>query len=523
MELDALDADAVRRWSGLALRALQRHEAEIDALNVFPVPDGDTGTNLVLTLAEADAAVRASADPTAGEALQTFARAAVLGARGNSGVIMAQLLVGIAEAARGRGHADAEAVGAGLRLGAKHALLAVAAPAPGTVLTVAQAVADSVVDGSTLGQCMRQAVAVADAALARTVDQLPALRAAGVVDAGARGYVLVLDALATVVTGAPVSTAPVSTNRAPVHLPQQAGAVAYEVQYLLEADGDPAAALRSELTRVGDSVAVVGTGDGVWNVHVHTDDAGAAVEAGLRLGRPQRISVVPLDLAAGGTRRRSGRAVVAVCPGRGLEHLFAGEGVHVVASASGEATDVDDVLAAVRAAHVGEMVLLPGPTAVKAAEAAAERARRDGVRVAVVPTRSPVQAVSAVAVHDVGRSFDDDVVAMAEAAAATRFAEVTVADQEALTSVGVCSPGDVLGLIDGDVVEIGHGVLSVALALTDRLVAVGADLLTVLISSEVGAGTGGVIEAHVRGRSPLTEVAVLAAGNLDRPVIIGVE
>jgi hypothetical protein len=145
------------------------------------------------------------------------------------------------------------------------------------------------------------------------------------------------------------------------------------------------------------------------------------------------------------------------------------------------------------------------------------------VRVVVIPTRSPVQGLAAVAVHDASRRFDDDVVAMAEAAAATRVAELTVAEHESLTSAGICQAGDVLGLIDGEVVEIGRGMLAVALAVTDRLLGVGAELMTVLVGTEAQPGTGDVVRRHVRDRAPLTEVTVYDVGRPGRALIIGVE
>ena len=190
----------------------------------------------------------------------------------------------------------------------------------------------------------------------------------------------------------------------------------------------------------------------------------------------------------------------------------------------GRNPSADEVLAAVRDTGAADVVLLPNASQVAGvAEAAAERARRDGIRVTVVPTRSPVQGLAAVAVHDPTRRFDDDVVAMAEAAAATRFAEITVAEHESLTSIGICQQGDVLGLIDGEVVEIGRGLVAVVFAVTDRLLGVGAELMTVLVGSEAPAGIGELIVRHVHERAPLTEVSVYPGGQPHYPVIIGVE
>jgi dihydroxyacetone kinase-like predicted kinase len=204
--------------------------------------------------------------------------------------------------------------------------------------------------------------------------------------------------------------------------------------------------------------------------------------------------------------------------------LFRAEGVRVLDPPDRGSITADAVAAAVRETGSAQVVLLPNSAYVAAvAQEAATQVREEGVRVAVVGTRSPVQGLAAVAVHDPSRSFDDDVVAMAEAAAATRFAEVTVAAEQSLTAVGICEAGDVLGLIDGEVVEIGHGVLSVGLALVDRLLGVGAELLTVLVGRDAPPGTGETIARHVRERAPLADVSVYAGDQPRYPLIIGVE
>jgi uncharacterized protein len=220
----------------------------------------------------------------------------------------------------------------------------------------------------------------------------------------------------------------------------------------------------------------------------------------------------------------AGSAIVAVAPGQGLAHLFEAEGVRVVDGGPGRSPSTAEVLAAMVATGARNIVLLPNASQVTGvAERAADAARAEGIRATVVPTRSPVQGLAAVAVHDAARRFDDDVVAMAEAAAATRFAEVTIAQRQALTSVGMCQEGDILGLIDGEVVEIGHGLVAVSLVLVDRLLGVGADLMTVLVGSGVPAGVGELLAGHVHERAPFTDVSIYVGGQPDYPVIIGVE
>ncbi|MCW2497716.1 MAG: Dak phosphatase [Jatrophihabitans sp.] len=522
--LDALDAPAVRRWVHQALQAIEGHQREIDELNVFPIADSDTGTNLALTLRAAVDALDADGTDEAAQALRVFARGAVLGARGNSGVIMAQLLRSLADAAIEHRGFTAATVRTALERGAVEARKAVAEPVEGTILTVVRAAADALPRGEvSLGELLCAATEAADAALQRTTRQLAALTEAGVVDAGGRGFVILLDSLARHVGAEPVLTAidsaPPAEPSGEVGVREMGSAAyAYEVQYLLDAADGAVPGLRRDLAAAGDSVVVTGTGDGTWNVHVHVNDVGAAIEAGIRAGRPWQVSVVRFTDQL---QTDIGATLIAIAPGEGLGRLFESEGVHVVA---GDAPSTDDVLDVIRAADAVEVILLPNASRVTGvAEAAAERARRGGVRVAVVPTRSPVQGLAAVAVHDQSKRFDDDVVAMAEAAAATRFAEVTVAQAEALTSVGICQPGDVLGLIDGEVVEIGHDVLAVAFALIDRLLGVGAELLTVLLGAQAGAGLGGELTTYVRDRSQLTEIQVYDVGQPTYPLIIGVE
>ena len=183
-----------------------------------------------------------------------------------------------------------------------------------------------------------------------------------------------------------------------------------------------------------------------------------------------------------------------------------------------------EVLDAVLATGAAQVVLLPNAAQTSdVADAAADEARAVGVEVAVVPTRSPVQGLAAVAVHDAGRHFHQDVIAMAEAAAATRWAEITVASREALTSVGRCQPGDVLGLIVGEVVEIGKDVESVAPAVLDRLLAAGGELITIVAGAEADAAGVEALKAYLTASQPLVEVAVFDGGQPNFPLLIGVE
>ncbi|MFF7794347.1 DAK2 domain-containing protein [Streptomyces sp. NPDC007991] len=566
------DALAVRTWCGLALETLGRAREEIDAINVYPVADGDTGTNLYLTVESAVAAVEAvfaghaarsgPEGPTLADAARAMAHGALIGARGNSGTILAQLLRGMSQVLAGceTGHADgttAHADGQGLRLALRHAAdsarQAVAHPVEGTVLTVASAAADAADAacdaGSDCGTVARAAYEGARAALAATPGQLPVLERAGVVDAGGRGLVAVLGALAETFTGerprdgAATMTATVvagasrvGEDTSPHGECADTAAVAgqdgpaFEVIYLLEAEDTAVARLRERLDALGDSLVVVG-GDGLWNVHVHVDDAGAAVEAGIEAGRPYRIRITHFgagDVHTTGAERppreRAQRAVVAVVPGEGLAGLYAEAGATTVLARPGEPPASGELVQAVRRAHAREVVLLPNDAELRhTAAAAVEQARTEGIRVALIPTRSAVQGIAALAVHEPERRFDEDVVSMTSAAGATRYAEVTVAERQAWTMAGICQAGDVLGLIDGDVAVIGSDVTATARAVLDRMLAAGGEMVTLVLGDEAPDTIAEHLQGRVREGYLAVDTVVYRGGRQGAVLLIGVE
>ncbi|MFJ1608356.1 DAK2 domain-containing protein [Streptomyces sp. NPDC088253] len=596
-----LDALAVRTWCGLALEALGRAREEIDAINVYPVADGDTGTNLYLTVESAAAAVEAvfagyetvtgagptgsaasgpvstgvtgAGLPTLADTVRAMAHGALIGARGNSGTILAQLLRGMAQVLAVDGetgaetggaaesetaHTDGQALRLALRQAADSAREAVAHPVEGTVLTVAAAAAEAAT--GTEGDCGTVACAAyegARAALMATPGQLAVLERAGVVDAGGRGLLAVLAALAETFTGESPGAGRVAgevhtrvngmdgvsgvdrvdgldrvdVNGVCVDGRPGEDSPAFEVTYLLEAEDADVARLRARLDRLGNSLVVVG-GDGLWNVHVHADDAGAAVEAGVEAGRPYRIRITHFGLGDAHTagaagrppRERAQRAVVAVVPGEGLAGLYAEAGATTVLARPGEPPASGELVEAVRRAHAREVVLLPNDADLRhTAAAAAEQARTEGVRVALIPTRSAVQGIAALAVHEPGRRFDEDVVAMTSAAGATRYAEVAVAERQSWTMAGICQAGDVLGLIDGDVAVIGSDITATAETVLDRMLAAGGEMVTLVLGDEAPGSIAAHLEARVRESYLAVDTVAYRGGRQGALLLIGVE
>lgn len=545
--LDVLDAVAVRRWYRRGLEALGLARAEIDALNVYPVPDGDTGTNMFLTMESAvqAAAGRGDMETTA----RQMAHGALLGARGNSGVILSQLLRGIAEVLGSQQTPpDAAIVAAALHRAVELAYASVGNPVEGTMLTVAREAAEAATRRAEGGDAelfavVQAAAAAAREALIRTPEQLEVLARAGVVDAGGRGVTVLLDALEEIVAervghgprselrtsgiGGSDHRAMPSAAAAQPRGPVEMTGPEYEVMYLLEADDEAVAELRTHLAALGDSLAVSG-GAGLWNVHVHVDDPGAAVEAGLAAGRAYRIRVTHLAAAdphdAYHRPDAGGRAVVAVAPGEGLATLFAEAGATVVMGWPGHQPSTADLLAGVRRAGASQVVLLPNDARVQAvAQAAAAQGRHEGIEVVVIETQASVQVLAALAVHDPSAPFADDVRAMTDAALGTRWGLVTTATRASMTGIGACEAGDALGLLADDVVVIGSDLSDVARRLLDLMIADGVELITVIAGADAGPELTGHLVEHLHRVVPLAQTSVYDGGQPGYPLLVGVE
>jgi len=602
-ERETIDSAALLHWGLLCVDGLAERRAEINSLNVFPVADADTGTNLLVTMRAAVRAAQAARDCEAEVSVRALAaamaRGATVGARGNSGIILSQVLRGLAEAGE-HGPLTAGSLAEALSRSAALVRASLSTPVEGTMLTVldcAAASARACVDaagvaeppvevngavraagpGETSGSgAVRPAeVAVAAAegaakALGETPSQLGVLREAGVVDAGARGLLVLLDALVAVTLGESPTRPEYARNTAdtagtgsarpvaePVEPtgPERAPASgtaepAFEVMYLIaDTDERRIDRLRAALGELGDSVAVVGDGARMWSAHVHCADAGAAVEAGLAAGTVSSIRIesfaeharVEADAhaetagrtaAAGettaeppGTGRAANvpveRAVLAVTTGPGASALFEQAGAVVldrqpVTSAS--------LLGAIRALPHREVLVLPNGALPAHELVAVGVAARDAHRdVLLLPSGSMVQGLAALAVHDRARIAVDDGFAMSEAAAATRWGSVRRAAQRALTMVGTCGPGDGLGLVGHDVVVIEPDVLGAGRTLLDRMLGLGGELVTLLMGADADPSLAGALGEHIERCFPGVEIAVYDGGQPEDLVQIGVE
>jgi DAK2 domain fusion protein YloV len=541
-----LDGTALRDWAHAGVGDLITHVDEINRLNVFPVADADTGTNMLFTMRSAVARAdcldgRGAADVA--DVANALSAGALHGARGNSGVILSQILRGIADvtaSAREAGgdlnEIDAELFGTALR----HAIGLVVTSmggelVRGTIVSVLQAAAAAAEDGAHR-ECLLPDVVVAAAdaaatALDETPRQLAVLADAGVVDAGGRGLLVLLDALCRTVAGRAPARPSYQPDSAVAPSVPTVAPPQFEVMYHLQpCSAENAEQLRTRLDELGESVAIAASHADAYSVHVHTDDAGAAIEAALQIGTPSRIQISTLSGGIAGAAPGSwsrDRAVLAVVDGDGAASLFAGEGASVLRPEPPVAVSANQLLRAIVDTGAASVMVLPnGYVAAEELVAGCTAAIGWGIDVVPLPTRSMVQALAALAVHDPARHAVDDGYTMAAAAGATRFGSVRMATEKALTWAGPCRPGDGLGIFGGEVLVVRHDLTAAARGLIDLMLGVGGELVTVLL----GAGLGGRADAvgtalaeHVRLYHLGTELVTYDTGHDGDALLIGVE
>ena len=555
--LEVFGAEALRDTVITFRDTMKRHAAGINLLNVYPVPDGDTGTNMSRTL---DAVVTEleGADHALEATCEAISHGSLMGARGNSGVILSQILRGLVSTLRTATPGSATKVAAALKAASVASYEAVLKPIEGTILTVVRETADAAQraasDGATLAAMLHVARAAGRKALANTPEQLPVLKDAGVVDAGGAGFMLLMDAALHVVDGEPLPEPSEATGpsqeqlEAVSHRASTSGEVdvselRYEVMFLLNIDDAKSKEFMQAWGKIGDSIVVVG-GDGLYNCHVHTNDIGAAIEAPLELGgKPFKIRVTDLfeemeeehaqrEAQMGAAAKRPSAvsalpavecAVVAISSGAGLEELFAQMGVQgVVTGGQTLNPSTAELLDAVEHMNSQQVIILPNNKNIIPVANQINALTKKEVR--VVPTCSMPEALAALVSYDPEADVDANCEAMSDAAKSVATGEVTQAVRDTNTDAGAVKNGDWIGLVRGDgVVAIGSTMVVAATQLLDQLLSGNGELLTVITGNLASARATEEIIAYMADKHPDVEVEVHPGGQPLYPFLFGVE
>jgi hypothetical protein len=555
--LEVFGAEALRDTVITFRDTMKRHAAGINLLNVYPVPDGDTGTNMSRTL---DAVVTEleTADHALESTCEAISHGSLMGARGNSGVILSQILRGLVTTLRTATPGSATKVAAALKAASVASYEAVLKPIEGTILTVVRETADAAQraasDGATLAAMLHVARAAGRTALANTPEQLPVLKEAGVVDAGGAGFLLLMDAALHVVDGEPLpepseASGPSQeqldavSHRASVSGEVDVSELRYEVMFLLNIDDAKSKEFMQAWGKIGDSIVVVG-GDGLYNCHVHTNDIGAAIEAPLELGgKPFKIRVTDLfeemeeehaqrEAQMGAAAKRPSAvsalpavecAVVAICSGDGLAELFGQMGVQgVVTGGQTLNPSTAELLDAVEHMNSQQVIILPNNKNIIPVANQVNALTKKEVR--VVPTCSMPEALAALVSYDPEADVDSNCEAMSDAAKAVVTGEVTQAVRDTNTDAGPVANGDWIGLVRGDgVVAIGSTMVLAATQLLDQLLSGNGELLTVITGNLATTRSTEEIIAYMADKHPGVEVEVHPGGQPLYPFLFGVE
>ncbi len=536
---------------------LKLHAPGINRLNVYPVPDGDTGTNMASTLdavvAELDLA-GVELEPTC----NAISHGSLMGARGNSGVILSQILRGLVGTLKDATDLTATKVAEALKAASAAAYLAVLKPVEGTILTVVRESADAAsaaaAAGASLVGMLRAARAAGKKALDNTPELLAVLKDAGVVDAGGAGFLLLLDAALFVVDGEPLPlpdegdgpTAEQLTLVARRHALDGGVDVSeqrYEVMYFVDLLDDRIQAFKEAWGEIGDSIVVVG-GDGLWNCHVHTNDIGAAIEVALQLeGRPKQIRVTDLfeevaeEHAVREAAIRAGHshsaaafglpavtcAVVAVASGDGLAELFGQLGVQgVVTGGQTLNPSTAELLASVEAVNAEQVIVLPNNKNIIAVAEQLDALTKRSVR--VVPTTSMPAALAALVVYDPEADADVNLEEMTEAAESVATGEITQAVRDAASDSGPVTAGDWIGLVRGDGIVSASAVLDVAASqLLDYLITPGREIVTVITGADATVADTDALLSWIAEHRSDVQVEVHRGGQPLYPYLFGVE
>lgn len=578
--VSALDGQDLKKAFLAGYAWLERHKEAINALNVYPVPDGDTGKNMTLTMAAAAKATGDREEPSANVIAREFARGALMGARGNSGSILSQILSGFSASISDKATITPTDFANGLRQGARAAYLCVENPVEGTILTVsresAEAAMESAQRGATFLQLLQDTVNAGHASVARTPDLLAKLKDAGVVDAGGQGYVTILEGILRYLQGAPVEQAPraereaiAETHRGIVEIEEEFG---YEVVFLLRGENLDVNGIRRTINTMGGVSTVVAGDSQMLKVHTHTPTPGKILDYGVSLGSLLDINIENLQEqslqyaeesarerglmgmnlhadathspSANGAHSASGAqanpgippqaaepvapvearevGVVAVVAGDGWASIYSGFRLGgIVPGGQTMNPSVEDLLRAVEACPSDRVILLPNNgNIIMSARQVAQLTRK---QVHVTPTTSMPQGVSALLAFNHQADFTTNSAAMDRALANTMTGEITRAVRDAQVDGVAVVAGDIMGMVNGKLATSGQDLSQVTHDLLTRMGAAEREIITLYTGQEVLSEEAAAMAERVRGWFPRQEIEIQRGGQPFYDYVISVE
>ncbi|MBA2462545.1 MAG: DAK2 domain-containing protein [Actinobacteria bacterium] len=529
------ELERARELARAALQTLEANRRRIDDLNVYPVPDGDTGTNLTLTARAIVEALEGSTAQDRAAVAKELTRAALMGARGNSGVIFSQILRGAADVLGAPGALDAKRIARAFRGASDAAYRAVRRPVEGTMLSVIRELAEEAKHphhaSLAPAELFKALVARGEDALARTPEQLAVLREAGVVDAGGAGLLEIVRGLSAALAGEPLPDAPSADSHEAgfdaIH--QELSEFRYCTVFVVEGENLDAEALEDELDRLGDSLLVVGDASAL-KVHLHTDEPGAALGLATRVGTIDGVEIANMHRQ---TEERTGRllgvpdpdhtletGVVAVVSGAGNRRLFESYGAtRVIEGGQTMNPSTADILAAIEATPATEVLVLPNNSnVILSAEQAAKLSTKPA---RVIPSRSVQGGLAAIVRYLPSLSAAENAAAMSEALEQVATGEVTIASRDVELDGVPVRKGAYLGLAGGEAVASSLDFEAVACAVAERLLSNGRGVLTILTGADEPQLDG--ILRQIAERHPDVELDVHPGGQPHYPLLLAAE
>ena len=534
-----LDGQGLKRLVRAGLAWLERHQPVINALNVYPVPDGDTGTNMLLTMQSAYQEIQESPEERAGVIAQKVAHGALMGARGNSGVILSQIFRGFARSLEGVEAFNTIQFAAALREAAAMAYKGVIKPVEGTILTVIREAAERAVIAATssedLTYVLENVVREARDSVTRTPTLLPVLAEAGVVDAGGQGLFVILEGMLRYSKGERLTVDSALAAAMNLHAlqPESDEGYGYDVQFIIHGEGLNVEEIRERIAAMGDSALIVGDSRAV-KVHVHSPDPGTPIQYGATVGSLSRVIVENMqeqyqDFVMSKVQQPvtppeplSGIGTVVVAPGQGLRTVFHSLGASVVVS-GGQTMNpsTEELLKAVESTPSDEVIILPNNKNILLAAQQAKALSEKNVE--IVPTITVPQGIAALLALNYQADLVTNAHIMVEAAKAIETAEITTAVRSVQINGIRVQEGEAIGLVNGKLEVKGSSSREVAMKALERLRAADYEIITIYYGESITADEAQQLAGEIMDYYPEQEVEVVDGGQPHYHYILSAE